>query len=167
MTPKQNALYWREWGAVVRYCRAKGLVVPDRHDMHLSALGAHRSHLAFTDDDFDKVLAEFRAHSRPDDVGAQLRQLSQPRIRLKYAINSMAQGRNYWIRIARDRFGTEDLDALSAEQLTQLRMTLENRRRAQRRQQRASAVEDTDLDNRSLRGAGPETAAAEASLATT
>jgi hypothetical protein len=161
MTPKQNSLYWREWGAVVRHCKASGLTAPDRHALHAAALGANRSHLAFTNEDFDKVLAEFRAHSRPADVSAQLRQLAMPRVRLKYAVNALAPGAEYWGKIARDRFGTDDLDALSIEQLTQLRNTLADRRRAHRRRDRAGCLTGADLDNRSLRGAGSERVATE------
>lgn len=161
MTAKQNSLYWREWGAVVRYCKANDLPAPDRHALHVAALGADRSHLAFTNEDFDRVLAEFRAHSRPDDLAAQLRQLSQPRIRLKYAVNALAPAAEYWAKIARDRFGTDNLDALSIEQLTQLRNTLAARGRAHQRRDRAGRITDADLDNRSLRGTGLETVAAE------
>ena len=161
MTPKQNSLYWREWGAVARYCKASGLAAPDRHALHASALGADKSHLAFTNEDFDLVLAEFRSHSRPADLVAQLQQLNQPRIRLKYAIRALAPAAEYWSRIARDRFGTDDLDALTVEQLTQLRNTLADRRRAARRRQAAGCVTDAPLDNRSLRGAGPVRAATE------
>jgi hypothetical protein len=161
MTTKQNSLYWREWGAVVRYCKANGLPAPDRHALHAAALGADRSHLAFTNEDFDRVLAEFRSHSRPADLVAQMRQLSQPRIRLKYAVNALAPSPEYWVRIACDKFGTDDLDALSIEQLTQLRNTVANRRRAHYRRERAGNITDATLDNRSLRGAGPERVATE------
>ena len=163
MTSKQNSLYWREWGAVVRHCKASNLPAPDRHDLHLAALGADKSHLAFTNEDFDLVLGQFRAWSRPADVGAQLRQMDQPRIRLKYAINRLAPAAAYWAAIARDRFGTADLDALSLEQLTQLRNTLADRRRAHNRRERAGRLTDaTSLsDTRSLRGPGPERVAAE------
>ena len=161
MTTKQNSLYWREWGAVVRYCKGNNLAAPDRHALHLVALGTYRSHLAFTNEDFDRVLAEFRAHSRPADVSAQLRQLAMPRVRLKYAINSLAPAAEYWAKIAHDRFGTEDLDALSIEQLTQLRNTLAARGRAQRRRDRAGGVTKADLVNNSMRGAGPEKVATE------
>jgi hypothetical protein len=161
MTAKQNSLYWREWGAVVRFCKANGLPEPDRHSLHAAALGAEKSHLAFTNEDFDRVLGEFRSYSRPADLGGQLRQLNQPRIRLKYAVNALAPAAEYWEKIARDRFGTDDLDALSIEQLTQLRNTLADRRRARGRRDRAGCVTGADLDNRSLRGAGPERLAAE------
>jgi hypothetical protein len=161
MTPKQNSLYWREWGAVVRYCKANNLPAPDRHALHVAALGADRSHLSFTNEDFDQVLGEFRSHSRPADLAGQLRQLNQPRIRLKYAVNALAPAPDYWAKIARDRFGTADLDALSIAQLTQLRNTLAARGRAHQRRDRAGSVTDADFDNRSLRGAGPDRVAAE------
>ena len=160
MTAKQNSLYWREWGALVRYCKANGLPAPDRHSLHAAALGAEKSHLAFSNEDFDRVLAEFRANSRPADIGAQLRQIAMPRIRLKYAINALAPAAEYWAKIARDKFGTADLHALSLKQLTQLRNTLADRRRARQRRQRMGEVADPALVNRSLRGAGPERVAA-------
>lgn len=161
MTAKQNSLYWREWGAVVRYCKANNLPAPDRHALHAAALGASRSHLSFTNEDFDQVLGGFRSYSRPADLAGQLRQLNQPRIRLKYAVNALAPAPEYWAGIARDRFGTDDLDALSIEQLTQLRNTLSARGRARQRRDRASNATNADLDNRSLRGAGPERVATE------
>jgi hypothetical protein len=161
MSLKQNSLYWREWAAVLRQCRASGLATPDRHALHAAALGADKSHLAFTNEDLDRVLAEFRSYSRPADLVTQLRQLNQPRIRLKYAVNALAPAPEYWAKIAHDRFGTDDLDALSIEQLTQLRNTLAARGRAQRRRDRAGGVTEADLDNRSLRGAGPEKVATE------
>jgi hypothetical protein len=154
MTPKQNALYWREWGAVVRQCKASNLPVPERHDLHLEALGAHKSHLAFSNEDFDQVLAQFRTYSRPADLGAQLRQTRQPRIRLAYAVNALASAA-YWAAIARDRFGTDDLEALSLEQLTQLRNTLKARRDA-RRKAGSPAGGGSISDTCSLRGAGAD-----------
>jgi hypothetical protein len=163
VTTKQNALYWREWGALVRHCKASGLPVPDRHDLHAAVVGADKSHLAFTNDDFDQVLAAFRSYSRPADLAGQLRQLNQPRIRLKYAINALAPSAAYWASIARDKFGTADLDALSMEQLTQLRNTLADRGRARRRRERVGRVGESPSlsDNRSLRGAGPDRVADE------
>ena len=163
MTPKQNSLYWREWGAVVRHCKAASLPAPDRHDLHQAALGADKSHLAFSNEDFDRVLAQFRAQSRPEDLGAQLRQMNQPQIRLKFAINRLAPAPEYWAAIARDKFGTADLDALTLEQLSQLRNTLADRRRARQRRERAGQVVDaTSLSvNRSLRRPGAERVAAE------
>jgi hypothetical protein len=136
MTPAQDSLYWREWGAAVRFCKANGLPAPDRHALHVAALGADKSHKGFSNDDFDKVLAAFRAVSRPADVGAQLRQLDQPRVRLVHRITHSAPA-PYWQKIARDKFGTDDLGALDADQLTQLRNTLSSRTRGRSRPQSA------------------------------
>jgi len=88
-------------------------------------LGAEKSHLAFTNEDFDQVAGCIPQLQPAGRSAGQLRQLNQPRIRLKYAINALAPAAGYWSRIARDKFGTDDLDALSIEQLTQLRKHLE------------------------------------------
>ncbi len=98
-----------------------------------------KSHLDFTNEDFDRVLAEFRAVSRPDDLAAQLRQHAQPRTRLLYTIMRLAP-EPYWQAVARDKFGTTDLDNLDLEQLRQLRITLAARARSRERRQPASAT---------------------------
>src|ERR1035437_7933284 len=84
MTPLQNSLYFREWGRVRAACKEQGFPVPDRHSLHVKALGNDKSHLDFTNVDFDLVLAEFRALSQPDNLAAQLRQQDMPRRRLLY-----------------------------------------------------------------------------------
>jgi hypothetical protein len=129
--------------------------------LHVAALGADRSHLAFTNEDFDKVLGGFRSYSRPADLAGQLRQLNQPRIRLKYAVHALAPAPEYWAKISRDRFGTDDLDALSIEQLTQLRNTLAARGRDRQRRDRAGSVTDADFGQRSLRRPGADKVAVE------
>ena len=136
MSPAQDKLYWREWGAVSRRCRDRGLPVPDRHELHAAALGADKSHKDFTNADFDKVLAQFRAHSQPDNVAAQLRQLDQPKVRLRHKIMSFDQA--YWQAIARDKFGHADLEELDLDQLTQLRNTLAARETSRRRKETAA-----------------------------
>ena len=60
MTASQNRLYFREWGSVRAACKAHGWPVPDRHELHVRALGFDKSHLDFNNEDLDKVLAEFR-----------------------------------------------------------------------------------------------------------
>ena len=86
MTALQNSLYFREWGRVRATCKQQGFPVPDRHALHVKALGQDKSHLDFTNDDFDRVLAEFRALSQPDNLAAQLCQQDMPRRRLLYSI---------------------------------------------------------------------------------
>ena len=137
MTPAQNKLYFREWGRVRSVCKQQGFPIPDRHDLHVKALGLDRSHLDFTNEDLDQVLAEFRAISQPDNLAAQLRQQDQPRRRLLYSIMRLAD-EPYWRAIARDKFGTPDETRLDLVQLTQLRNTLTARARS--RQRRAAAA---------------------------
>jgi len=138
MTERQEKLYWREWAAV----RAAW---PDanRHELHARALGLDKSHKAFSNADFDRVLAEFRAVSRPTDVDAQLRQLRQVRTRLIWKITieqvallsvfmagehepeRQAAAENYVLSVMRDRFHTERIESLThghAGQLGQLEM---------------------------------------------
>ncbi len=104
MTEKQNTLYWREWGKVTRACKDNGVPAPDRHELHRQALdGRDKSHTKFSNADFDRVLAEFRAVSQPGDIRAQLRQEEQPRYRLKFRIRELAD--NALIAsIVQDRF---------------------------------------------------------------
>jgi len=132
MTARQNSFYFREWGSVRAACKAHGWPVPDRHELHVRALGYDRSHLDFSNEDLDKVLAEFRAISRPDDLAGQLRQRDQPRLRLLYRIRQLAP-EPYWQAIARDKFGTADEASLGVEQLRQLVMTLTARARSRKR----------------------------------
>src|ERR1035437_5480131 len=90
MPPLQNSLYFREWGRVRAACKQQGFPIPDRHSLHVKALGQDKSHLNFSNEDFDQVLAEFRAISQPDNLAAQLRQQDMPRRRLLYSIRRLA-----------------------------------------------------------------------------
>src|ERR1019366_4411859 len=135
MTTLQNRLYFREWGRVRAACKQQGFPIPDRHGLHVKALGVDKSHLDFTNEDLDQVLAEFRAISQPDNLAAQLRQQEQPRLRLLYSICRMAP-EPYRRSIAQDKFGTADETRLDLVQLTQLRITLAARSARKRRQLR-------------------------------
>ena len=134
LTKKQNWLYWREWNSVVGHCKSQNLECPDRHALHITALGYDKPHALFTNPELDKVLAEFRARFQPANLSAQIRQLSQPRIRLIHSIRHHELGQGYWRAIAQNRFNTTDLDSLSDHQLEQLRNTLASRANAKRRQ---------------------------------
>ena len=127
MTALQNSLYFREWGSVRTACKQQGFPIPDRHSLHVKALGQDKSHLQFSNEDFDLVLAQFRALSQPENLAAQLRQQDMPRRRLMYSIARLAP-EHYWRAIARDKFGTPDETRLDMDQLHQLRMTLAARR---------------------------------------
>ena len=137
MTPLQNSLYFREWGRVRAVCKQQGLPIPDRHALHVKALGQDKSHLDFSNEDFDRVLAEFRAVSQPDNLAAQLRQQDMPRRRLIYTIMRMAP-EAYWRAIAQDKFGTADESRLDLAQLKQLRITLAARSRSKAGRQAAA-----------------------------
>ena len=138
MTTSQNSLYFREWGRVRTACKQQGFPIPDRHSLHVKALGLDKSHLDFTNADFDQVLAEFRALSQPDNLAAQLRQQDMPRRRLLYSIRRLAD-EPYWRAIAQDKFGSADETRLDLAQLTQLRNTLAARSRSRSHRQAAAA----------------------------
>jgi hypothetical protein len=82
MNEKQIALYWREWGGAVTARKRDGLQAPDRHEVHVQALGYDRSMKVLTNAEFDKVLGAFRAISQPENLGAQVRQVRMPRVRM-------------------------------------------------------------------------------------
>lgn len=105
MTRAQNALYWREWSA------AKRALMPGRetwtkheentrrHAITIEALGHDKSHLDFSNSDFDKVLGALRAISKPGDLNAQLRQVRGAHRRARYALDQLMRelqvDRNY------------------------------------------------------------------------
>ena len=88
MTPKQKTLYWREWNhcrthLIQQYGRTPAEADHERHDLHIKALGYDISHHSLTNSEFDKILARFRAVSRPGDLTTQLRQIDQPLTRIE------------------------------------------------------------------------------------
>lgn len=132
LSAKQNKWYWREWGAVVKTCRAAGHPQPDRHGLHIKALGRDRSHVVFSNADLDAVLAEFRAISDPANLYVQQRLAAGQKERLLWKIRQLAP-EAYTAEIVLDRFNTEDVTTLDAHQLRQLRDTLQARAVARRR----------------------------------
>lgn len=112
MSPAQNALYWREWSATKRALMSQiGRGGPGRstwtkfeentrrHEITLKALGHDKSHVDFSNSEFDLVLAELRAISRPDDLNAQLRQTRGAHIRAQHLLDRLMRqlgvDRNY------------------------------------------------------------------------
>jgi hypothetical protein len=85
MTAAQNRLYWREWSAV-----RKAFPDADRHEVTTRALGQAKSHLSFTERDFDLVLGAFRAMSKPD-LNGQLRQDNGDVRRMMHRIHETQQ----------------------------------------------------------------------------
>ncbi len=123
MTKAQKSLYWREWGRVRK-------VKPDadRHTIHSQALGLDKSSKSLTNRDFDRILAAFRAITRPDDLGAQLAAQNQPRMRALHVIGTHDAA--YVHALCRDRFRGQDPELMSDHDLAQLAMTLSNRSRS-------------------------------------
>ncbi len=123
MTPKQRKWYWREWAAVKRACEDAYHEVPDRHELHVAALGFDKSSSDFNNDDLDDVIAEFKSYSEPANLNEQLRLQNGRKIRRIHRIKNLAPVA-YWQSIAKDKFGHSRLDDLDLDQLTQLRNTL-------------------------------------------
>lgn len=128
LTRNQNALYWREWSAV-----RKASPASDRHELHLQALGEEKSHVDFNNDDFDKVLAAFRAVSQPGNLNAQLHALNGQRKRLLFGIRKLARsmdaGDAYVAGIVRTmnaegKLGSDDLEQLHPRELTKVMIAL-------------------------------------------
>jgi hypothetical protein len=133
LTRNQNALYWREWSAV-----RKASPASDRHELHVQALGEEKSHVDFTNDDFDKVLAAFRAVSQPGNLNAQLHALNGQSKRLLFGILRLARelaggnslsGADYIAGIVRTmnvegKLGSDDLEQLHPRELTKVMVAL-------------------------------------------
>jgi hypothetical protein len=138
MTAKQNALYWSEWQQAKR---AGGLTEPERHTIHIEAIGEDKSHKDFSNEDFDKVLAAFRAISRPTSLNSQVRQIEQPRTRMLKRIADQTKclalfvedPEKYLQLIFRDRFHVEQVDDLTDTDLGLLRNTISARLSMMRR----------------------------------
>lgn len=147
MTPKQTQLYWREWSKAKKALesamdpsgktRLSAIEAEQRrHEIALEACGK-QSTKDFTNKDLDKVLAAFRALSDPANLNAQLAQQEMPRRRMVYGIQDIILGpltealgsgaQKYADTVAKAKFGRTDLDQLTLDQLTQLRITLESR----------------------------------------
>jgi len=94
MTDNQNRFYWRVWGEVRRVLLVSGFTPATadlfRHEIHVRALGYDKTHTAFNNHEFDRVLAVFYAYSQSDNLGLQLRQLNQPLTRAMGSIFAKA-----------------------------------------------------------------------------
>ena len=124
MNRGQEGLYWRQWSAV-----HKAKPDLDRHAFHVEIFGADKSHLAFTNDDFDKFLAACKAITEPGNLQAQLDALNGRKKRLKYGIVRqavrMGVSLEYVGGIARAmNLRSADLDVLDADELEKVRIAL-------------------------------------------
>lgn len=135
MTTKQTALYWRSWGETRRYLLAFCDYTPTevdtfRRDLHAKALGVEKSSKDFTNADLDKVLAEFRAISRPADFSGQMRQQNMPRARLIFSIERLQLPDAYLNDLAAKIHGHHDWRQLPDSDLSKFRFTATSRARA-------------------------------------
>jgi hypothetical protein len=132
MTKRQISLYWREWQAAKQaLVRDQGLLPSEaereRHRIHMEELGADKSSANLSNTDLDKVLAGFRAISRPDDLEGQIRQQDQPRIRLIYAIEKLGLEDAYLDSLAATLYAGGPWRHLVDRDLEHLRMTAKAR----------------------------------------
>lgn len=137
MTKPQIQLYWRQWGRVKKALVSMGDFSPadadaERHEIHRAALGTDRSHLDFSNRDFDAVLDHFAAYlvleTGPTTGPARAEEM--PRTRLIFAIEKLGLDEPYLDKIASDQFGTTTWRSLPERQLSCLRFTAAARARA-------------------------------------
>lgn len=124
MSPKQTKLYWIEWKAVRK-------IQPhaDRHLIHVLAFGCDKSSKDInTRGDFDKILSAFRAISRPANLHTQVRLQNMSVTRALHTVNEFPTA--YVVAIIASKYGTRDVSHLSDDQILELAMTLNNRRKA-------------------------------------
>jgi hypothetical protein len=90
MTPRQQALYWREWARLrdmlITRGKCQGQIEDYRHELTRRALGVAKSSKAFTNSDLDKVLARLRAECDPANLEAQLDLQESPERRRAYLL---------------------------------------------------------------------------------
>jgi hypothetical protein len=140
MTAKQNAFYWRTWSKVRKLLIELGGYSAaeadgERHRITADALGAEKSHTAFSNDEFDKILDAFQDYlvlSEGPTKGPKRAEI-QPKMRLINGIQKTGWGDAYIGTIALDQFGTEHWRDLTDKQLVALRWTCISRARAKRK----------------------------------
>lgn len=130
MSIGQRNSYFKMWAQIVRVRGYRGsaeVMSALRHDFHAECgLGRISAKEIDRMKGFDAVKARFLAIMHPANLNAQMSMADQPRHRLITRITDMAP-QAYWARIARDKYGTDDLDGLNEKELTDLRNTLEAR----------------------------------------
>ncbi|HMJ88763.1 MAG TPA: hypothetical protein VK530_03045 [Candidatus Acidoferrum sp.] len=107
-------------------------VKPDdfRHACHIVAIGKNKSSWDMTNDECERVVCLFRVLTTPDDIDVVLDWEDPMRAKKRNLMAAVKQKAPiaYWGKISEDKYGTRDLTALTVYQLTQLCMTLNNRK---------------------------------------
>lgn len=98
-----------------------------RREFHvMSGLGPVSAKTINRLEGFDALKKTWLAVTQPANLNEQMKMEQMPRHRLITRIRSMAP-EAYWSKIARDKYGTDDLDGLNDKELTDLRNTCEAR----------------------------------------
>ena len=129
MTTPQYYSYWKYIRAVYALPGLwKGMTQDDvRKLIHFRAFGRPVSAKEIDKlGMFNEFLKVCKGLLCPTDVETQMRLQNMPLINLRYRIGQIAaeRGQEYVYKIARDKFGTDDLEALDEKQLKDLRNTL-------------------------------------------
>jgi hypothetical protein len=124
----KDGKYWREWQAV-----HKARPDLDRHAFHVEIFGEDKSHVDFTNDDFDAFLGACKAITEPGNLQAQLDALNGRKKRLRFGILAAAAelgvGLDYIDGIVRQMnergaLASSKLDHLDADDLHKVRVAL-------------------------------------------
>ena len=131
LTPSQQHRFWSKWNAIVSIANwTRTEAEAERHAL-LQRVGFSSLTLVDKLKGFDRVLAALSAIDHPDDLDAQLRQITMPRTRLIFAVRKLSSKLSparaphvYACAIAKDKFGQPDVERLTDSQLLDLRNTL-------------------------------------------
>ncbi len=143
-TPELNQLYQAIWAQAESMAAARhsshpshpSQVLPDdfRHACHVVAIGRSKSANDLTNDECERVVALFNLLADPNDLRALMAWQSPNearRARIIYWIERNCV-ESYVVAVARDKFGTDNWQALHYEHLRQLHMTLRNRQHSRK-----------------------------------
>lgn len=113
-----------------------------RHACSRVAGSRHASSRAYTNADFDRVLALLRMLGNPTNLNNQIAaqnpgEAGERRRHIHLITQADAP---YWQSISRDKFGHAEIDRLNLSQLRQLSLTIRNRSNARHRAPESDAI---------------------------
>lgn len=132
--PNMDDIYQRIWTIAEQRAGAACGPMPDdfRHACHVVALGRDKSSYELDNKELDRVVALFRLLAEPDDLAATMTWLNpqeEQRKRMLWWIRNRCV-ESYVVAVAREKFGTDNWQALSCEGVKELHMTLKHRQNA-------------------------------------
>ncbi|MHC1762893.1 MAG: hypothetical protein AB9869_01115 [Verrucomicrobiia bacterium] len=136
-SPDLNQIYQRIWSMAEEFARAeaRATMADDfRHACHAVALGRDKSANDLSNDECERVVALFHLLANPDDLRALMAWSSPNEARRKRMLWWIRHNcvESYVVAICREKFGVDEFRSLSFPQLSQLHMTLRNRRNARK-----------------------------------